>query len=365
MKVLMTADAVGGVWTYALELCRALGALDVQVVLATLGPLPTSAQCDAAAKLTNVRLTSAAWKLEWMERPWEDVAGSGSWLRELADRERVDLVHLNGYAHAALAWQRPVLVVAHSCVCSWWQSVYGESAPPDWNQYRDAVAAGLAAADHVVAPTRAFLQMLEAEYGTLRRASVIHNARDSSSLQGEDARAPTIFACGRIWDRAKNLQTLDVACASLPWKTYVAGDATSPDGRRCEPLRLECLGRLPEAEVGEWMGRAAIFAHPALYEPFGLAVLEAAARGCALVLSDLPTLRELWDGAALFASAREPDAFRAQLKRLIERPDERVALAQAARVRALAQFKPDAMASAYHALYVDLIRTHSKERAVA
>ena len=41
----------------------------------------------------------------------------------------------------------------------------------------------------------------------------------------------------------------------------------------------------------------------ALYEPFGLAVLEAAQAGCALVLSDIPTFRELWDGAALFVAA--------------------------------------------------------------
>ena len=37
------------------------------------------------------------------------------------------------------------------------------------------------------------------------------------------------------------------------------------------------------------MSRAAIFFSPALYEPFGLGVLEAAARGCALVLADIPS----------------------------------------------------------------------------
>ncbi len=55
------------------------------------------------------------------------------------------------------------------------------------------------------------------------------------------------------------------------------------------------------------MGEAAIFAHPARYEPFGLAVLEAAMAGCALVLGDIPTLRELWDGAAVFVAPGRPD----------------------------------------------------------
>ncbi|MDP9034476.1 MAG: glycosyltransferase family 1 protein, partial [Myxococcota bacterium] len=36
-KVLMTADAVGGVWTYAVELAGELGRAGVETVLATMG----------------------------------------------------------------------------------------------------------------------------------------------------------------------------------------------------------------------------------------------------------------------------------------------------------------------------------------
>lgn len=43
-----------------------------------------------------------------------------------------------------------------------------------------------------------------------------------------------------------------------------------------------------------------IYVHPALCEPFGLAVVEAAQAGCALVLSEIAPLRENWEGAALF-----------------------------------------------------------------
>jgi glycosyltransferase involved in cell wall biosynthesis len=35
-------------------------------------------------------------------------------------------------------------------------------------------------------------------------------------------------------------------------------------------------------------------------------VLEAASAGAALVLSDIPTFRDLWDGAALFVDPRDP-----------------------------------------------------------
>ena len=38
MRVLMTADTVGGVWTYALELAGALAPLGVDITLATMSP---------------------------------------------------------------------------------------------------------------------------------------------------------------------------------------------------------------------------------------------------------------------------------------------------------------------------------------
>ena len=44
------------------------------------------------------------------------------------------------------------------------------------------------------------------------------------------------------------------------------------------------------------MARASIYALPARYEPFGLSILEAALSGAALVLGDIPSLREVWGG---------------------------------------------------------------------
>ena len=49
MKILMTADAVGGVWTYALDLAVGLAPRGVEVVLAVLGPAPSPRQRAAAA----------------------------------------------------------------------------------------------------------------------------------------------------------------------------------------------------------------------------------------------------------------------------------------------------------------------------
>src|ERR1700761_6342647 len=100
LSVLMTADAVGGVWSYALGLCAALP--DVHIVLATLGPRPKPAQRAALARLANVTLAESDFCLEWMPGGHTDIAASRRWLAALARRHTVDLLHINGYAQAKL-----------------------------------------------------------------------------------------------------------------------------------------------------------------------------------------------------------------------------------------------------------------------
>jgi glycosyltransferase involved in cell wall biosynthesis len=102
--------------------------------------------------------------------------------------------------------------------------------------------------------------------------------------------------------------------------------------------------------MAEQFARAAVYALPARYEPFGQSVLEAALAGCALVLGDIPSLRELWDGVALFVSPDDPAALRAALESLIRDPSLRDTLAMDARRRALA-CSPERMARGYLRVY--------------
>src|SRR5688572_3849180 len=159
-RLLLTADAVGGVWTYAVELSRALSARHVDVLLAVLGPAPSADQRNEVSAIPRLRLAVCNGMLEWMPNPWEDVAVAGRWLLELTRDWQPEVVHLNGYCHAGLPWKRPVLVTAHSCVRSWWCAVRGEDPPASWNAYTAAVARGLAHADTVVAPSAAMLATL-------------------------------------------------------------------------------------------------------------------------------------------------------------------------------------------------------------
>ena len=136
----------------------------------------------------------------------------------------------------------------------------------------------------------------------------------------------------------------------------VAGSTDHPQGGRAAALaNVQATGALTAGDLAGLYARAPIFALPARYEPFGLAVLEAAAAGCALVLGDIPSLRENWSGAAIFVDAKDPAALRATINALIANPQERTRLAATARDRAH-HFTLDRMALAYAALYRDMMR---------
>ncbi len=358
-RVLMTADPLGGVWTYALGLSKALGEHGVQVGLATMGARLRCDQREAVRALANVELFESNFKLEWMQDPWEDVAEAGEWLLQLEARFRPDLIHLNGYVHAALPWSRPRIVAAHSCVLSWWEAVHGRPAPAEWNRYRSGVSRGLAAASFVIAPTHAMLAALRRHYGPLPNAAVVPNGRDPASFP-PGPKKNVVLAAGRLWDRAKNIDTLECVAGRLPWPVYLAGEEKSPDGGAVRFSGLRFLGRLDQDALAAWYGRAAIYVLPARYEPFGLTALEAALAGCALVLGDIRSLRETWGDAALFVPPGDALALRQALESLIRDESRRASLAARARSRAL-EYTPRRMAAGYLRAYRRLLR--QKERA--
>jgi glycosyltransferase involved in cell wall biosynthesis len=304
----MTADPVGGVWTYALELIRSWERYPVQVALATMGAPLSPAQRAEVAALPQVVLHESTFKLEWMEQPWDDVDAAGTWLLRLRDAFRPDLIHLNNFCQGHLPWGTPVVMVVHSCVLSWWQGVKGQPAPAEWDAYRRRVGQGLQAADLVVAPSLAMLQQAQDLYGPFRRSQVIYNGRQSQWF-GYQVKEPFILGMGRIWDEAKNLHLLAQLAPRLPWPVYLAGEARHPvTGQQQQWPNVHLLGHLGPPELRDLLARAAIFVLPARYEPFGLSALEAALSGCALVLSPLPSLQEIWGQAATYADPREPDA---------------------------------------------------------
>ncbi|MBW8874674.1 MAG: glycosyltransferase family 4 protein [Acidobacteria bacterium] len=353
----MTADTMGGVWTYAVDLAFGLTERGVDVALATMGDPLNDSQREKVERIPRLKVFESTFKLEWMDDPWRDMEKAGEWLLGLEERIGPDVIHLNGYAHGALPWSAPKVMVGHSCVRSWWRAVKGEPAPEEYERYTAEVAAGLAAADLVIAPSEAMLTALGEHYGKPRRSRVIYNGRDAKTFK-PGAKEPMVFAAGRLWDEAKNLEALEAVAPRLPWPVFVAGENHHPDGGEARPHHTRLLGRLSPRALGAWLGRAAIYCLPARYEPFGLSILEAALSGCALVLGDIPSLREIWRHRAILVPPDDPEALADAVQRLIDDPDRRSSLAAGGRARAL-QLTPGKMVEAYLAAYGEVLAEQS------
>jgi glycosyltransferase involved in cell wall biosynthesis len=199
--------------------------------------------------------------------------------------------------------------------------VRGGGVPSEWDAYTARVAEALRKADLVIAPTRSFLHTVQAIYDIrLSDAWTIPNGRGGPFCGGL-AKKPLVFSCGRAWDDAKGFDIIDRLAARLPWPVCVAGNTQSAEGGVSRaPAHAQMVGSLREDELASWLAAASLFVLPARYEPFGLAILEAAMSGCALVLGDLDTLRELWDGAAQFVDAGDEEALRDAVIHLIRDP---------------------------------------------
>ena len=372
MKILMTTDSVGGIWNYSLELAAALSRSGVRIILATMGPPPSAAQIAAASAVPDLSLRLSTYALEWMPDPWEDVARAGEWLLDIDRAERPDVIHLNHFAFGPLPWLAPAVMVAHGCALSWWTAVHRTRPPAELNRYRDAVRRGLTAADLVIAPTASLVEMMRPHYLRFPHARVIYHAVSPAPFRSDilpGDRAHVVFSAGRLWDEGRNFGALRTIAETLEWPVRVAGLPANSHQRgggagniegagSVAAGRIQALGVLEPAEVAAEMKRASVYVLPALYEPFGLSAMEAAHAGCALVLGDIPTLREVWQNAAVFVAPDDVRSLHTAVDTLMRDEGLRTCLADRAYQRALC-FRTSDMAASYMDAYAAV--AHSRE----
>jgi glycosyltransferase involved in cell wall biosynthesis len=353
-NLLITTDVVGGVWDFSIALASAL---HCRVTLLVIGE-PTLEQRQRA-KESDVELLSAPLKLEWMQDAEADVARTRELVADVVRQTRADVLHANQFAAACADVDVPVVLTLHSDVLSWRRWTLGavDDVPPDWLAYAALVREALARAERVVSISHFLAGEVRSLYTCGRAIDVIHNGWPAA-LDSQQKEPLTLLA-GRAWDDAKNIPlAIEAARGWDPGDVFLAGDQRHPDTGGTAPLAppLRPLGLVARADMDAWLGRAAVYLSPARYDPFGLLPLQAALRGCALLLSDIPSYRELWDGAACFFRSNDATDLRRQWRGLLADPVQRAELGQRARARAQERYSIDAMANAYRGVYTGVAR---------
>jgi glycosyltransferase involved in cell wall biosynthesis len=150
------------------------------------------------------------------------------------------------------------------------------------------------------------------------------------------ADARVLLAVSRLTPQ-KGVDLAVQALASLPEDTVLVVLGDGPERATLERLsrelgvnrRVFLLGRVPD--VAAWLRRASVFVHPARWEGFGLAVLEAMLAGLPVVATDVSSLPELVVDAetGVLVPPNNPTA----LARAIDSADPALGVAGAARAR--------------------------------
>lgn len=333
-RVFLTTDAVGGVWQYALDLARFFRTHEIEVILAILGPAPSADKRAEVELVPGLKILETGLPLEWMTGRPEEISLAGRALAEMAEETGAEIVHLSNPALACDAeWSVPLVATLHSCVGTWWRTMrVGEDMPEEFAWRTECIARGLSRADVATAPTAAFARLAGRTYRGVD-FRVIHNGRDDTAFAALDMPRTGALTTGRLWDEAKNIRAIDLAAKEVRTPVFAAGPTEGPHGVAQLFPHLQLLGALPNVKVRQRLAGSAIYVSASLYEPFGLGVLEAAQSGCALVLSDIESFRELWGGAAYFVDPSSPASIAEALNAISADEELRLRLGRTAQER--------------------------------
>lgn len=361
MHALVTADTVGGVWTYVRELVTGLVRRGVQVTLVSLGAIPTAQQVSWMEGLSGLDFRATGFQLEWMQDAPEDIELSSEYLASIVREVKPDVLHLNQYCYGALDVDVPRIVVAHSDVVSWWVSVQGEQ-PRDsrWMRwYREIVRLGLESATAVVAPSQWMLDAICSYYGKPAHGSVIYNGRNPNLFNPHITKEGYVVSVGRLWDGGKQVSLLTQI--NSPVQVFIAGSEDHPDSAQHSTKhsrasrKVYFMGPQSEAQLRHLYARASMYAATSRYEPFGLAPLEAALSRCAIVANDIPSFHEIWGDAAIYFQANDAESLQNSIEQLATDKARCADYGNRAYHRAREQYTGERMVDAYVSLYQSVV----------
>lgn len=358
MRILLTTETFGNVWSFTRGLCEELLYRGHEIAMVSFGKPPSHEQqawTAAQNKIhgTSFRFLASNAPLEWMEKNEFVLRQGVGVLHHVAHDFEPDVLHSSQFCFGQISLDIPKLITVHTDVFSRLQACRNcKPRPTRWlRQYFALVSDGLDGADAVVSPTRWMAGSLAHHYATLPPSYVIRHGRSLAAMPETHLRTAQAIATGRLWDETKDVRMLQDVLSPIP--IYVAGERrhhniVSP--RQIGKALL--LGAMSESALLSLYARSTIYIDGSVYEPSGSEALEAALCGCAVVANDIPSVREIWGDAALyFHGARELSTV---LHRL-NRNSEEMAEMRRRSYRRATELTPQRMSDGYEAMYETLM----------
>lgn len=247
-------------------------------------------------------------------------------------------------AAACLRQQYPLIALVHHPLALESGLDAGEA-----DAFRASETAALACASRIVTTSRATARLLAADYDVpCTRITVARPGSDMAAhSHGSGDGVMQLVSVGAVVAR-KGYDVLIAALATLtdlPWRLTIAGDR-SRDGVAVAQLdsdiaryrlseRVTVLGAVPPEQVETIYAGADLFALASRFEGYGMAFAEAIAHGLPVVATTAGAIPDtVPSGAGILVPPDDVDGLAAALRRLIEHPQQRQAMAAKARAAA-------------------------------
>ena len=315
-------QSVTGVQRYARELVQALDAIldakpGVKVTIAS----PRLSETPPAWRNIKLRqvgyLRGHAW--EQFELPWYS-------------RGKVLFCPGNTAPLISLLGPQKVVVTVHDLSFRHFPSAYSASFRR-W--YSLIIPSALRYADAVITVSKSERVGILKHYPTVSaRLYAIPNGCSPADVEADRAPLNSSFVARKYilyvgsLSRHKNFRgVLETACRLIRKRGFyfvfvggIAGGIAEPDMEVPEDVapHITFAGRVDDPTLFRYYSHAACFLFPSFYEASGLPPIEAMARGCPTIVSDIPALNERCGDAAIYCDPHDIDSIAAAVEQVMD-----------------------------------------------
>tara|TARA_B100001123_G_C15318538_1_gene1027072 strand:+ start:135 stop:1238 length:1104 start_codon:yes stop_codon:yes gene_type:complete len=204
--------------------------------------------------------------------------------------------------------------------------------------YKYLLGSALRYAGAVITPSNHTMKMIKKQFHPeVGKLFTIHNGiklPDTKTLNDTKRKENFILYLGRL-SPTKNVAGLINAYREIadqvPHKLVIAGSGDIEILKNSDPGGqgiVEFIGYVSDEKVDKLLTTAALFVFPTFYEGFGFPPLEAMARGCPVVVSNVASLPEICGEAALYVDPRSLDSIADAMIKAIKNESIRTNLIQ-------------------------------------